>query len=198
MAEILIVGHGPSLQGAGCGKDIDSHEVVRLKHFKRFHKDEDYGTKTDYLCASTEAALGMLDNRVEPKEYWLYPKKGEYDARIKNHFQGKRYIIPLEETKFWNRKFQKTVGYEGGVKGRNISTGLAAIVICAFRLKPEKIILAGFDTLLDPVIEYESVFNPGTHHKNMHYWKVEHEMLPEIQDHYNVELIAYETCNVIR
>jgi hypothetical protein len=184
----LIVGHGPSLTGANKGFEIDRHTVIRMKRFTRFHEPVDYGLKTDYLCASTEAAPQML-GQTDPTEYWLYPKKGEYDHSVKTLFKDKPYVIPLEETKIWNRKFQKLVGYEGGTKGRNISTGLAAIVICAWRLKPEKIVLAGFDTLLDPSIEYYSVFNPGTVHDVMHFWKQENSMLPEIEDHYNVELV---------
>ena len=189
---ILIVGHGPSLKGAKRGKEIDLHEVVRLKQFTRFHESEDYGTKTDYICSSTEACLGMLKNKVDVKEYWLYPKLGEYDKNIHDAFKSKPHYVALNETKIWNDKFKKETGYHKGLGayGRNISTGLAAIVIAAARLKPEKIILAGFDTLLDPTIEYESVFNPGTKHKHMHFWAIENKMLKEISSHYNVEFIT--------
>lgn len=189
---IVIVGHGPSLKGAKRGKEIDEYDVVRLKHFKRFHDEEDYGTKTDYLCASTEAAMGMLSNQVKVKEYWLYPKMGKYDQNIHKVFKDTKYTVPLEETEYWNDKFKLATGYHPGLGayGRNVSTGLAAIIICAYHLKPEKIHLIGFDTLLDPSIEYESVFNPGTKHKNMHFWAIENTFLPEIEEKYEVEIVG--------
>lgn len=188
---VLIVGHGPSLRNAARGSEIDTHTVVRLKQFTRFHDIKDYGTKTDYLCASTEAALGMLKTTATPKEYWLYPKRGEYNKSIHDSFKGKPHVVPLDETEIWNGKFKKETGYkkEDGARGRNISTGLAAIVIAASRLKPEKIVLAGFDTLLDPAIKYESVYNPGTQHDQMHFWAIENNLLKEISTHYKVEFI---------
>lgn len=183
---MLIVGHGPSLTKKGLGKEIDRHTVVRLKTFKKFHNKEDYGERTDYICSSTEVMTGML-GQANPKEYWCYPKKGEWNKDKEKKFKGLEYIIPLEETEYWNEIFRERVNYKGGSDGRNVSTGLAAVIIGAWRLK-EDIILAGFDTLLDPSLDYHSVYNPSTQVSHCHKWHVENEMLFEISDHYGVNL----------
>ena len=191
MSEILIVGHGKSIQNAGLGEKIDQYPVVRMKTFKKFHDEKNYGKRTDYLCSSTEVMLGML-GQAEPIEYWCYPKKGEWSAGTEKKFKKKaeNYIVPLKETEYWNEIFRERSGYGGiGSEGRNISTGLAAIIIAAWRLKKD-IILAGFDTLLNPALDYHSVYNPTTRVAHCHKWCIENAMLPEISEHYGVNLCA--------
>ena len=184
--ETLIVGHGPSLIGKKLGETIDQFQVVRLKRFTKFHEKADYGERTDYLCSSTEVMPSML-GQCEPKEYWGYPKKGSWDKSKERKFKD-NLVIPLETTEFWNTKFKERSHYFGsGADGRNVSTGLAALIIAAERLGG-KIILAGFDTVLNPSINYQSVYNPGTSACVNHKWEIEHKMLPEIAEYYEIEL----------
>lgn len=187
--ETIIVGHGKSLVDEGMGEIIDQYNVVRLKTFKKFHNEKDYGKRTDYICSSTEVMPGML-GQAKPKEYWGYAKKGSWDEHKEAKFKKLNYIIPVEETEYWNEKFRQKSRYFGvGADGRNVSTGLAALIIASWRLGG-KIILAGFDTVLNPKLDYYSVYNPTTRVAHNHKWDIEHEMLPEIAEHYGVELCA--------
>lgn len=167
--DICIVGHGPSLLNAGLGDEIDKQSVCRLKGFK--HDPKDYGYRTDYVCASAEAA-GTLDKNISA---WVYPKLGRLS---RNPGFG---LFPLEICEKWNDEFKRRVNYSGnGPLGRNVGTGLAACIIAMEVYEPETLVLAGFDTVLHPETRYQSVFNPGTHHDQFHYWKVEHELLFEV------------------
>jgi hypothetical protein len=195
----VIVGHGPSLLGAKRGEEIDSFDaVVRMKAFTRFWNEEDYGNKLDYLVSSTEAAMANLANHIKPKEYWLYPKKGTYDKRSINHlYSGLPAKVLLTEADIWNERFRQRSGYDAKkdpIRGRNVSTGFAALVYTADQLynkqksEERELYLIGFDTLKDPNVEYESTFNPGTVHKGFHDWHIEHSMLEMVEAHYNVKL----------
>jgi hypothetical protein len=140
-----------------------------LKGFN--HDPKDYGHRTDFVCASAEAS-GTLDRRIPA---WIYPKLG------KNSRNPGFGLFPLEICKKWNDEFKRRVGYSGqGPLGRNVGTGLAACIIAMECFQIEELILAGFDTVLHPETRYMSVFNPGTHHDQFHYWKVENELLFEV------------------
>lgn len=189
----VIVGHGPSLLNAGRGCEIDAYDnVVRMKNFTRFWNEKDYGNKLDYLVASTEAAGPSLANHIKPKQYWLYPKKGTYNKPyVDGLYRGLPTIITMTLSRHWNREFQGRSGYDpkkDPVKGRNVSTGFAALFSAVQLLDLREIDLIGFDTLADPSIEYESTFNPGTTHKNMHYWHIEHDMIPLVEKEYNCKV----------
>jgi hypothetical protein len=52
---LIIVGHGPSLKGAGLGPEIDKFKwVVRLKNCSMLH-----GSLTDYRQGESEGVLGL-------------------------------------------------------------------------------------------------------------------------------------------
>src|SRR5690348_13506325 len=94
----LIIGHGASPKGKGWGSGIDEHTVVRLKN-PSWQNKEDYGTRCDYMCASTETLPVMLDYRVVPKEYWAQPKKGVWNKTTESNFRAKAkapLIIPID------------------------------------------------------------------------------------------------------
>lgn len=150
--KICIVGHGPSLKGAKKGTEIDSFDkVVRLKGSSTVIGSEDYGRRIDALCASTEI-MGTFF-KVDSPEYWAYPKKGTFDQLVFLQVitkLEKPILLPLHYCNEWNSKFR-----ELGPSHPNVSTGMAAILIALMRWKPESITLAGFDTLLDPSIEFE-------------------------------------------
>lgn len=179
---ITIVGHGPSLKGAGLGALIDSTPVLRLKVFGRFHNAEDYGKRTDYLCATDSVINGAIKGAPNA-EYWVYCKLGNTKVTIKA-----KAWVPLEFTNSWNAWLQKRVGYIGsGEKGRNYSIGAAACLM-AMEKGFKTLILAGFDTLLNPELEYASVYNPGTKASGAHIWPVENELIHLCAEQKGVEL----------
>jgi len=184
---IIIVGHGPSLKGKQLGKSIDSFDlVVRLKNSGPVIGTEDYGSRVDVVCMSTEV-LG-IGQFIKPEMFWLYPKRGTYDTEAVGHFMGKTGVaalVPLELCNSWNEKFRGL-----GATHYNMSTGMAAVVIASAHLRPTNIILAGFDTLLDPEVPFtrnDDIPRTGVG-KIDHDWKKEHELLMAVSDTYNVSL----------
>ena len=180
--KIVIVGHGRSLVGKGLGSTIDSYDlVVRLKGSAGVLGTEDYGKRCDVLCMSTEVV--GIGYSFKPEIFWLYPKKGYYDKSVIGTFvgdMGRPVLIPLELCNEWNTKFRQTATHQ------NISTGLAAILIAAYYLRPESICLAGFDTLIDPGIPFErnnAIPRTGIGLIN-HDWKKENELLKQMSEQY--------------
>jgi len=189
---ILIVGHGPSLTGAGLGKEIDQYTVCRLKVFSRFHNKEDYGDRTDFICATDSLIAGAV-KYCPDAEPWIYFKMGR--PKVKPHIEA---YMPIEETIVWNRWFQNRCGYIGeGAKGRNYSIGTAAAIIAMGR-EFKRIVFAGCDTLMDPELEYESVYNPKTVHYLHHLWPVENEMLHLCAEQKGVELCELSRLGVTK
>ena len=166
---ILIVGHGPSLRDAGLGPEIDQYTVCRMKVFDRFQNKKDHGTRTDYLCCTDSVIKGAAAKCKA--EYWVYYKYGAKTPGLKEYPDLRHLTNP------WNDWFQKRCHYQGeGPKGRNYSLGTAAGII-ALELGFERVIFAGCDTLMNPDLEYESLYNPGTSAKHAHVWPVDNEML---------------------
>src|SRR3990167_6238227 len=139
---MLIVGHGPSLKGAKLGRKIDEQRVVRLKNCSALLENrEDYGTRTDVMCSSTEIAPVML--KVKASEYWCYPKKGVYDEKALKKFKRQapgKVLVPLAITLVWNDVFRNMGGQHP-----NVSTGMAAIIFALELEHRTMLTLAGFD-----------------------------------------------------
>ena len=183
VSDVIVVGNGPSLQKAGKGALIDSHEpVIRLKKYDHFYKPGDYGTKCDYIAASAETARIMLSNPHKPKEYWIYPKCfGTWSEARLGCFES--YVVIGEYTEPWNEVFRQMVNYIGaGPKGRNFSIGLAAAITAMERFKPEELWLAGFDTVLHPEVPYVSMYNPHTRADVHHLWEYENKLLYQVAE----------------
>jgi Glycosyltransferase family 29 (sialyltransferase) len=186
--KICIVGHGPSLKGSKLGKEIDSHDkVVRLKGSACVIRSEDYGSKVDAICASTEV-MGNFFKFMAP-EYWAYPKNGHFNpsgainviARLE-----RPVMIPLEHCNYWNQRFRQM-----GAQHPNVSTGTAAILIAIKRWCPKKIILAGFDTLMDPSVPFDrnmDIPRTGDGPYPNHDWEKEKLLLRVLSHVYGVSI----------
>lgn len=192
MAAICIVGHGPSLKGAGLGSEIDRHFVVRLKNCSMLlAEQEDYGKRTDAMCSSTEVLPHIA--KVKAREYWGYPKKGEFSQKrvnwLKRHVdQRSKVFVPLDVCNLWNAAF-----LELGGRHPNVSTGLGALVIALELKKPRMVYLAGFDKVWMPDTPgYESTvptpFNNGGNKDTGHDWHTERKLLPYLATAYQVEI----------
>lgn len=196
---VVVVGHGPSLKGARQGEKIDACDVVvRLKNCSMLLAEKrSYGTKTDVMCSSTEV-LAYLP-KVKAKEYWGYPKKGFYNhasvwqLERKVVPEGGVVVIPIEVCDLWNGFFR-----ELGAKHPNVSTGMAAVLIALDRLRPSKLVLAGFDKVLNPGSEgyrctVPTLFNNGGKSDTGHDWKVENMLLSYLAAHYKAEIESIDS-----
>jgi hypothetical protein len=157
---------------------------VRLKNSGRVLGTEDYGSRQDVFCMSTEV-LGI--NIGEAEMVWLYPKKSYYNEESVGKFMGKGIatLLPLDLVNKWNDRFR-----EMGGTHPNVSTGMAAIITAADHLRPETIVLAGFDTLLDPKIPFtrnDDIPRTGIGTIS-HDWDKEHELLKILSDHYGFNI----------
>lgn len=161
-----------------------------MKVFSRFHNKQDYGTRTDYLCATDNVISGAAAKCKA--EYWVYYKYGATSPRLKEYPDLREYTNP------WNEWFQKRCGYQDvGAKGRNYSIGTAAAVI-AMELGFKKVIFAGCDTLMNPDLDYVSVYNPGTSACQGHVWPVDNEMLHVCAEQKGVELCELSPHGVMK
>ena len=183
--KVCIVGHGPSLLGSRNGVSIDSADVVvRLKQGWKQCLDnpDDYGTKVDVLMTSTET-LGCFKGCgiLSGKRYWCYPKYGWFEPShivdMENHV-GKLFDIPLNMINKFNWNFRRVSTHP------NVSLGMAAILYVKHYLEPAELVLAGFDTLLDPLKAFER--NPNIPRTGIgpypdHDWKMENLLLQQLR-----------------
>lgn len=188
---VVIVGHGPSLKGANLGQQIDAFDcVVRLKNcYMLLAEHVDYGRKTDVMCSSTEVLPTIA--KVRAKEYWCYPKKGDYNRANVNWLQRRvagRVKVPLDACNLWNEAFRGL-----GAKHPNVSTGIAALICALHYRRPLVVHLAGFDKVWNPKTEgYESTvptpFNDGGKKDTGHDWAKERELLGYLATAYQAEI----------
>jgi len=185
---VSIVGHGQSPLDRGWGPRIDETIVIRLKD-PSWQNKEDYGTRVDCMCASTETLPVMLDYKKVPKRYFGQPKKGSWNPTVEASFRSRAQaplVIPIDLFLTWNAIF-KTLGRE---EVRNFSLGMFAILCACEFLKAEEIMLVGFDNLLGPDRPEYHKANKGkwvTHHD----WKAENRMLPIVEEKYGVTIVGF-------
>lgn len=193
MSSAVVVGHGPSLKGAGLGSQIDACDwVIRLKDCGELLKNpEDYGTRTDVMCSTTEV-ISVLP-KIKAKEYWGHPKRGHFDrARVEKVMAGLETYVPLELCNFWNEFFRQM-----GASHPNVSTGMAAVIIALEKLPVDTVCLAGFDKVLRPesegyVCTVPTRFNSGGTKDTGHDWKKENELLSYLASFYEKEIKAWK------
>lgn len=183
--KVCIVGHGTSLLGARNGNEIDIADiVVRLKQGWKQCLDnpDDYGMKVDVLITSTETLGCFEGSQILPiKHYWCYPKYGWYEEHrveaIEKHI-GKLTDIPLNMINRFNWKFRQQS------KHPNVSLGMAAILYAKHYLESSEIVLAGFDTLLNPDLAFErnpNIPRTGAGSYPDHDWKLENKLLKSLR-----------------
>jgi hypothetical protein len=177
--------------GKKLGEKIDQFDiVVRLKGCASVLGTADYGSRADALCMSTEVP-GLVFN-VIAGQYWFYPKNGHYDEVRTFDVVAKRgapFMIPLDLCNHWNGKFR-----ELEPSHQNVSTGLAAIAIAAHYYEPELIVLAGFDTLLNPDVEFtrnDAIHRTGVG-PSLHDWKAENVLLRTIEKTYDTQIVSID------
>lgn len=190
----LIVGHGPSLKGKGRGKEIDLLTVVRFGDGLYWQTPEDYGTRTDYILTIDQNVADLLNNRVVPKETWVFGRPGVRDEEFILE-RIKRFNPHIcTETDPWLKRF-KEIGAKGYCSRRfpddpHFSQGLAAIIMAAERLHTD-ILLGGFDNLLSGSNDGFKSFAAHDGFNTFHDFEAEHKLMREIESHYGVRVIGW-------
>src|SRR5262245_10043677 len=131
---LIIVGHGPSIVGKRLGPWIDKQRVVRLKYAER-PNPTDWGTRTDYVCASSPS-------------FWTDKCRPDFPDCEKWVLASKKRKIPKGDWRIANPEWDDyflAFKPEGFPKP---STGLKAVFCAVEFLKPDEIGLIGFDRVL--------------------------------------------------
>lgn len=195
ITSVCIVGHGPSLLQQRAGELIDAHDfVVRQKRCQETLKfPEQYGTRTDAVCGSWGVA-----KKLEPlaPEVWVF---------IDSRYQG----IPdevIEQTPWkidkrlcneWNAKYrsrrtpyvppEQTVEYDR-LGHPHVSSGFHTLLYACEFLRPEYVTLAGFDNVETGDFTWSITRGPEYDQYPDHRWDIEHEMLKDVEDEWDVEI----------
>ncbi len=126
---IVIVGHGPSIDGAGLGPLIDRHTVIRLKSAP-MPNAEDWGTMTDVVSTTSPDYVGR---KLPGIEYWCFgpPQLGYRRPNVERWLE-------------WFGQFHTNR------KRRKPSNGLCAAMAAVEFLNPDAIGVIGFDSIMKP------------------------------------------------
>jgi hypothetical protein len=161
----IIIGHGPSIKNARLGGLIDNFDgyIIRLTN-RSWQNSLDYGTKVDYVCASSEfKRLHLVFEESKAKyETWIYAHKSKGLKELKKTVIGELKssgfdpVICRKEVIPWLGRYKEIYGKYREETPRNksrkflkhFSQGLAAIIIAIQRLEIEELLLLGFDNLL--------------------------------------------------
>lgn len=131
----------------------------------------------------------MLDDKRVPKEYWAQPKRGTWSKSTEGRFLEKAKAplkIPIDVYLPWLERFRKLRKQETP----NPSLGLSSIIFAAHFLKPERILLVGFDNLLNPNSLWYDRADKGRW-VTRHEWHVENAMLPMIEEEYGTTISSF-------
>lgn len=144
---IVVVCHGPSLQGGGLGEYIDSFKyVMRLPYLGDWQVPKDYGVRTSFYCAAKgKIAIRIRKDRPEIG-YYLWDKHPGFrvGGRICRQLGIEKFQDVSHLIQRWSGKLSET----SRKKRRTLSSGTAAILIAANKLR-EPIIALGCDHLKD-------------------------------------------------
>ena len=164
---------------------------MRLKN-PSWQAEDDYGSRVDYMAASTETMPVMLDYKGKPKLYFGQPKRGSWNAATEANFRSRTTIpllIPIDVHLRWNAVFRSLSELPAG-ECPNHSLGMAAITYACEFLKPQEIRLVGFDNMLDPTrTEYHKADRGRW--VTRHDWAAENRMLPMIEEAYGIAIRAF-------
>jgi hypothetical protein len=169
---IVLIGHGPSIVGKRLGPWLDEQTVVRLKAAE-IPDPADWGTRTDYICASNP---GFLERRIKSGlkpidcEYWVMSEHHQCGPRgYKMRFASRDWFT------YWNKYLIP------GSRLKKPSTGLRAAFCAVEFLKPTELGLIGFDNILHPErpITTKWFHEPGKY-SYAHEAKAEHRALMDL------------------
>lgn len=202
--DVVIVGHGRSVIGAGLGKEIDKYKrIVRLKYVSEetLKNPYDYGTRRDILCGSWKIRDAL--HELVAEEYWVFlDSRNKLVRSFEINNELTRSLVFPELCEEWTRKYVELRSdqwsmTEHQVRSReysddrghlHCSTGSYALLYAAHILRPKSITLIGYDNVVAGVFN-KSVTRRGNWSKYPdHRWDTENLLMKEIAKEYNVEI----------
>ena len=144
------------------------------------------------MVSTTAGASVQHLHKVKAEEYWACPKRNTWnESAVNTHLRGVvsgRVRVPGKIMCMWNEVF---IGM--GANHPNVSTGMAAIICTLEIIKPDVLYLAGFDTVLNPKLDYKSTvptqFNDGGSHDTGHDWRAENKLLQFLGEHFKTNIL---------
>jgi len=196
---VCIVGHGPSLLNQRLGDRIDGYDVViRQKRCQEtLKRPETYGTRIDVVCGSWTIAPQLFE--IGAGEVWVFLDSRHADvsdALVEHVSQVARIDRSLCDD--WNARYRarrtpykrpdERVKEFDPLGHPHLSAGFHTLLYaCAF-LKPESVTLAGFDNVRTGGWTWSITRGPEWGQYPDHRWDIEHEMLKDVQDEWDVEV----------
>jgi hypothetical protein len=139
--------------------------VVRLKHAE-IPNALDWGTRTDYVCASSPSFWTDKRRPGFPEcEYWWLADVGKYPDKWGANLGRRASNDWLDYFKSFNPAYEKP------------STGLKAVFCAVEFLNPPEIQLIGFDRVLHPDVLSSKWFHPPGRYWYAHDAGAEHRCL---------------------
>ncbi len=194
--QVAVVGHGPSLSGAGRGAEIDACDIVVRLHNCEWQTPADYGARYDYGVLPGPWLAKALPGIVRrPARGWLLYR---FDRPPQVRPPASAQVICIDR---WRRE----IWAQGGVSniGRPSPTrGSAAILMAAQHFKPARIWCFGLDNLMagttagyayPPEAPTLKILTPPDRPgltEDRHDLAAERRMLDVAARHFNVELVA--------
>ena len=200
----IIVGHGPSMMLEKMGHLIDEFDIViRLKRCQKTLKHfEYYGSKTSVVAGSLTIAGALRE--VKADQYWVFVDSRHSDIdqavidNIPNIFKPKPCILDKALCDSWDEIYRSKRDDMGGQGHAHTSQGFKAILYALHFLKPDELILVGFDNIFTGDFTWSVTRGPKWKHYPDHRWDVENELLDDLKKAYDIPigflLPEDETC----
>ncbi|MHA2064358.1 MAG: hypothetical protein ACXABY_08255 [Candidatus Thorarchaeota archaeon] len=191
---VAIVGHGPSLRGAGKGKHIDSFEyVARFPYTGDWQTPEDYGTKTSFICSTVLRATKIRPWPIPTDGYYIWSKEGrdigDYLKTLISQLGGED-VTSLIGT--WQKRMATHHYLSVLSRGSDgcFSHGTAAVCIMAARLR-EPITILGCDSLKrggvgGGIYSGSWVYENRKREQNNHALDAERLLIDKISEYYKI------------
>lgn len=208
-ATVVIVGHGPSLLGAGLGPEIDRFDHVIRFGDTRNQNNADWGKKVQQVVVSVRMMNNVINDYhnlgIKPTETWVVNRYGQIITREMRRFIFKERLVGFNpvicrHSYKWLKRYKemKATGYIDprlGNPGMNPSftQGTYAIIEVCERINPRHIALVGFDNLWRGVSEnfvslVRTAGNELVPFMSPHDIRTERRMMDEIMQHYDVDI----------
>lgn len=190
----IIVGHGPSIMGEEMGSLIDEFDtVIRLKRCQETLKHpENFGSKTDIVAGSLTIAGALRD--IDADQYWVFVDSRHTDTdpilieRTPRIFEPAPCILDKPLCDSWDELYRSKRDEMGGQGHNHTSQGFKAIIYALHYLKPDELILVGFDNIYTGEFTWSITRGPKWKHYPDHRWDVEHALLEDVKKTYNAKI----------
>ena len=189
----IIVGHGPSIMGEEMGKLIDEFDIViRLKRCQHtLDLPQYFGKKTSVVSGSLTIAGAIRD--IPAYQYWVFvdSRHADTDPSVIENAQtlfDKPCILDKTLCDSWDEIYRSKRDEMGGQGHNHTSQGFKAILYALHFLKPDELILIGFDNIYSGNFTWSITRGPEWKHYPDHRWDVEHALLGNLKQAYDIPI----------